>query len=148
VRHEGKYDPLIYRYIGYPKVSRNAFETDTPRGHHFGETNPVAERVLRPRYLCFLQATGEHAIVMNVEEWITRYRSERNLSYVFVAYTAEQFGTNEDFMALHQMADAAARDAGVSAYWIGCSCMPEPENLQDDVSIQTVPHTRCASCSL
>jgi len=30
------------------------------------------------------------------------------------------------------MADAAARNAGVIAYWIGCSCMPDGQ-LQEDV---------------
>lgn len=30
------------------------------------------------------------------------------------------------------MADAAARRAGVMAYWVGCSCMPDNQ-LQEDV---------------
>lgn len=55
-----------------------------------------------------------------------------NLSYVFIAYTAEQFNTPEDFRVLHEMADAAARRAGVIAYWVGCSCMPDNQ-LQEDV---------------
>jgi len=50
------------------------------------------------------------------------------------AYTAEQFSAVEDLQELHQIADAAARNAGVPAYWVGCSCMPETENLQEDVS--------------
>lgn len=66
--------------------------------------------------------------------WITQYKSERTLAYVFVAYTAEQFSALEDLRELHQIADAAARNAGVPAYWVGCSCMPETENLQEDVS--------------
>lgn len=73
-------------------------------------------------------------MIMNVEDWISQYKSEHNLSYIFVAYTAEQFQSNEDLMALHQIADAAARNAGVTAYWVGCSCMPQPEQLQEDVS--------------
>lgn len=107
-------------------------ELDSPRSS--SNTNPIAERVLRPRYLCFLRGQGEPAIIMNVEEWITQYKSERNLSYVFVAYTAEQFHSDEDFRDLHQIADAAARNAGVLAYWVGCSCMPEPDQVQEDVS--------------
>lgn len=74
---------------------------------------------------------------MHVEEWVTRYKSQRDLSYIFVAYTAEQFCSNDDLMCLHQMADAAARNAGVIAYWVGCSCMPEPDQLQEDVSAHT-----------
>jgi len=65
---------------------------------------------------------------------ITQYKAERNLSYVFIAYTAEQFQNTEDLIALHKIADAAARNAGVMAYWIGCSCMPEPDQMQEDVS--------------
>jgi hypothetical protein len=64
---------------------------------------------------------------------IVQYKSERNLSYIFIAYTAEQFQSTEDLRILHQIADAAARNAGVMAYWVGCSCMPEADQLQEDV---------------
>jgi hypothetical protein len=64
---------------------------------------------------------------------ITQYKRERDLSYVFVAYTAEQFQSADDLRALHQIADAAARNAGVAAYWVGCSCMPDPNELTQDV---------------
>jgi hypothetical protein len=64
---------------------------------------------------------------------ITQYKRERDLSYIFVAYTAEQFQSTEDLRALHQIADAAARNAGVTAYWVGCSCMPDPAELSQDV---------------
>ena len=75
-------------------------------------------------------------MIMNVEEWINQNKSEeRTLSYVFIAYTAEQFQGSEDLMALHQIADAAARNAGAMAYWVGCSCMPEPDQMQEDVSV-------------
>lgn len=104
------------------------------RGSPSHEANPIAERILRPRFLCFLRAEGEPAMLMNVDEWITQYKAERDLAYVFIAYTVEQFRNNDvDNRALHQIADAAARNAGVPAYWIGCSCMPEPENLTEDV---------------
>jgi hypothetical protein len=52
---------------------------------------------------------------------------------VFVAYTAEQFKSNEDLRALHQIADAAARNVGAMAYWVGCSCMPDPAEMTQDV---------------
>ncbi|KAL6707094.1 hypothetical protein ACN47E_004846 [Coniothyrium glycines] len=132
-RNNGAYDCVPYQYWGYPKVAKNALEMDRPAGTVSKLTNPVAERVLRPRYLCFLRSEGEPAMIMNVEEWITQYKSERSLSYVFVAYTAEQFQTTEDLRVLHQMADAAARNAGVMAYWVGCSCMPDQDQLQEDV---------------
>jgi hypothetical protein len=72
-----------------------------------------------------------HALIYLVR--ITQYKAERDLSYIFVAYTAEQFQSTEDLMALHQIADAAARNVGVTAYWVGCSCMPNPAELTQDV---------------
>jgi hypothetical protein len=121
-------------YYGYPKVARNPLEMDPSRIASPTETNPVSERVLLPRYLCFLREQGEPAIVMNVEEYIAQYKTDTHISYVFVAYTGEQFQSSDDFRVLHQIADAAARNASVQAYWIGCSCMPDKNMLQEDVS--------------
>ena len=132
-RNGGGYDPVPYRYIGYPKVARNASEMDTSVATN-ASTNPISERLLLPRYLCFLRDPGEPALIMSVDEWTAQYGAGRDLSYVFVAYTAEQFQSAEDLRTLHQMADAAARNAGVAAYWVGCSCMPELSELQEDVS--------------
>ena len=134
VRNNGFYDPFPYKFIGYPKVARNIFELSNGRAAHGSQPNPVAERVLRPRYLCFLREPGTPALIMAVDDWIAQNKTESNLSYVFVAYTTEQFSTPDDLLALHQIADAAARNAGVGAYWIGCSCMPEENNLEDDAS--------------
>ena len=77
---------------------------------------------------------------MAVDEWITQYRDERNLSYIFVAYTVEQFSHNnrKDMEELHRIAEKAARDAGVAAYWIGCSCMPEVAKVHEDVCVMVM----------
>ncbi|KAH9878695.1 hypothetical protein IAQ61_001968 [Plenodomus lingam] len=131
-RNNGGYDPVPYQYFGYPKVARNILEMDRPLGRDSIQTNAIAERVLRPRYLCFLRDKGQPAKITKVEEWITE-NPGRNLSYVFIAYTAEQFESTEDLLALHRIADAAARNAGVLAYWVGCSCMPERDEMQEDV---------------
>jgi hypothetical protein len=86
---------------------------------------------------------------MNVDEWyvyilkscrpvgtdkfrMSQNKGRQNLSYIFIAYTAEQFQSGDDFKVLHEMADAAARNAGVMAYWVGCSCMPD-EQMEEDV---------------
>jgi hypothetical protein len=71
-RNGGAYDVVPYVYHGYPKVARNVCEMDKTRGYAVSQANPVAERVLRPRYLCFLRDSGEPAIIMNVEEWYIR----------------------------------------------------------------------------
>lgn len=148
-RDSGSYDPIPYISVGYPKVCRNLPENEASQNQMLNGTNPISERILRPRYLCFLSNPGEPAIIMNVEEyvclhsklnpmlsthrWSAQHKSESNLSYIMVAYTAEQFTTNDDLYALHKIADTAARNAGVHAYWIGCSCMPEKQSLEDDV---------------
>lgn len=131
-RNGGGYDVVPYRYFGYPKVAKNMLEMDRPKDYALTEANPVAERVLRPRYLCFLRDKGRPAMITNVDEWIAQNGSAHGLSYIFVAYTAEQFNTPEDFRVLHEMADAAARNEEVIAYWVGCSCMPDGQ-LQEDV---------------
>ena len=68
-RNNGNYDPVPYQYFGYPKVARNMLEMDQPTGNGINQANPIAERVLRPRYLCFLREEGEPAMIMNVDEW-------------------------------------------------------------------------------
>jgi hypothetical protein len=102
------------------------------------EIQPEAKRLIRPRYLCFLNDPND----LELRGWAPKLVDERTggpnkdevLSYIFVAYTAEQFRSNDDFIALHRIAERAARDAGVQAYWIGCTCMPEREKIHDDVS--------------
>jgi hypothetical protein len=74
-------------------------------------------------------------MIIDVEHWTASNKGGADLSYVFIAYTGEQFQTTEDLRALHSIADAAARNAGVQAYWVGCSCMPDPDDLQEDVSV-------------
>lgn len=94
----------------------------------------VEKRLLRPRALCLLKRpedkTENHGVtVEQVDETMP------SVSWLFIAYTAEQFNhsSNEDMEALHEIAETATRAAGLSAYWIGCSCMPGSEDIQDDV---------------
>lgn len=140
VRHGGNYDPLPYRYWGYPKAARNVYENE-----HFSDSshenmivsqsqssNPISERPLEPRWLCFLRPNSGIEIV-RVEDWKRRHGERSKRDYVFVSYTSTQFQSDEDFTYLHQVGERAARVAGTSAYWIGCSCMGDPEELEEDV---------------
>jgi len=68
-RNNGNYDALQYSWWGYSKVAKNMIETDNPRGKSPSQANPVAERVLRPRFLCFLREEGRPAQIMDVDEW-------------------------------------------------------------------------------
>lgn len=135
-RNHGRYDVFPYRYYGYPKAARNASEDVVPAPFARRPTdtvNPVAERALRPRYLCSLQEDDSVKIV-DVEQWDAQHPST-TLDYVFIAYTTEHFrhDSNSDMDALHRIAKRATRDAGLTAYWIGCSCMPDSAELEQDV---------------
>jgi hypothetical protein len=60
---------------------------------------------------------------------------DSNLSYLFVAYSSEQFdhGSDEDMNALHHIAETATRAAKLPAYWISCSCMRDESEREADV---------------
>ncbi|KAL1614939.1 hypothetical protein SLS54_009388 [Diplodia seriata] len=55
--------------------------------------------------------------------------------YLFVAYTSKQFNHKsvDDMKALHDIAKAATRHAGLDAYWLGSSCMNETDNAEDQL---------------
>ncbi|KAH7323492.1 hypothetical protein BKA65DRAFT_567230 [Rhexocercosporidium sp. MPI-PUGE-AT-0058] len=138
------YAPLPYKFQGYPKAARNQLENaDTkgsPRAIHTDQSDKrIKERLLNPRYLCFLKSpedTGlRGAVPMLVSTWQAKQRSDNIVNYLFVAYSTEQFKheSNEDMESLHQIAERATRDAQLSAYWVACSCMPDPSELEDDV---------------
>lgn len=137
------YAPLPYKFHGYCKAARNQLENaetkGSPNSIHSGMQ--VTERLLSPRYLCFLNSpedTGlRGAVPMLVSTWQAKQHSNSVLNYLFVAYSTEQFnqGSIDDMEALHQIAERATRDAQLSAYWIACSCMPDPEELEDDVRL-------------
>ncbi|XRM46720.1 hypothetical protein ABZX51_009749 [Aspergillus tubingensis] len=135
LRNNGHYEQFKYHYWGYSTAPTNLHElepssTNTPPGpRQFA--NGISKRPLRPRRLCLLQDDGGIAIV-NVEEWEAVYGS---LEYLFICYTTEQYSheSNEDMDELHRMAQAATRTAGVAAYWIACSCMPDDDDQCEDV---------------
>jgi hypothetical protein len=133
VRNNGWYDPFAYRYWGYPKAARNSYESPTSIDlipHARDRNNLVIQRVLGPRYLCFLSEPSESKMcgvaVRKVDQ------STATTPYIFIAYTAEQF-EQEDLEDLHYISERAAREAGVPAYWVGCSCMQDEDQVEDDV---------------
>lgn len=95
------------------------------------------ERILSPRYLCILEnpsdRTRNHGITIQRVE--SEGKNNWTGNYLFIAYTAEQFSdkSEEDMKTLHRIAETATRAAGKAAYWIGCSCMPEEDELEEDV---------------
>lgn len=96
------------------------------------------KRLLNPRYLCFLRnptdrSTNHGVNILPVD--VSDNKTNPTGNYLFVAYTAEQFRheSKEDMEALHHIAETATRSAGLAAYWIGSSCMPDERELEEDV---------------
>ncbi|KAJ9293510.1 hypothetical protein DTO271G3_7775 [Paecilomyces variotii] len=136
-RNNGRYEQFKYHYWGYSKVPANLHEIPTSRDSilsiHHRKANGFSERLLRPRRLCLLQEKEGIQIIDNVGEWEAVHGS---IEYLFVCYTTEQFSHDEserDMDELHRIAEAAARTAGVAAYWIACSCMPGDQDHSEDV---------------
>ncbi|KAL8725741.1 MAG: hypothetical protein Q9181_006300 [Wetmoreana brouardii] len=128
-RNNGAYEPLLYRDWQYPYDARNHFEnppsTTSPGRGPIGQI----ERISEPKYLCL--ADGMKPI--NIAEWRKVYGTSIALEYVVVSYTGQQFQTTEDFKMLHAIGKHAADAAGVKAYWVGCSCLGHPEELEENV---------------
>lgn len=147
VKYELNYAPLPYKFHGYAKAARNQLENAETKGSPkaIQSEKRVSERLLMPRYLCFLKSPEDSglrgAVPMLVSTWQAKQRSNSVVNYLFVAYSAEQFnhGSDEDMEALHQIAERATRDAQLSAYWVACSCMPDPNELEDDVLLPYSP---------
>ncbi|KAL8937926.1 MAG: hypothetical protein Q9211_003444 [Gyalolechia sp. 1 TL-2023] len=148
VRNNGRYDALAYRFWGYPYHARNTQE-DKPelqiqlpgpsspyaassvqqRRTDKSALNPISERPIEPKYLCFLKST-EGMEILEVSRW--RRDHDIAATYVLVSYTSEQFRTEEEQLFLHDVGEHAARRAGVQAYWVGCSCLGNTKEEQQD----------------
>jgi hypothetical protein len=159
VRNQGCYDGFPYRFWGYAKYWRNSHENKSINAADQGRqpadqglndqeiglgryepyeqddgTNPIAERLLQPRYLCFLRERPLPARRMRVNDWLIEEQQSNHPDYLFVAYTAEQFMNDEgDNAVLAALAEQATREAGLSAYWISASCMPDNREVEQDV---------------
>jgi hypothetical protein len=163
IRNNGCYDQFPYKFWGYPKCARNALEGDVSRReedqarervqpyevkkevglkrddpYELEEgTNPLARRLLQPRFLCFLKSPKSRelhgAVPMRVTDWLALSRAPTYPNYLFVAYTAEQFQGDEDLQALAELAERATRDRQLEAYWIGSSCMADERQQEQDV---------------
>ena len=148
VRNGGKYDCLPYKFWGYPYHARNPQEkriemSDQPKGYfqpsaavqpQLSEAtknalNPISERPVEPKYLCFLKKT-EGMETRAVSQW--KKETGNEATYVLVSYTSEQFRTEEEQLFLHDVGEHAARAARVQAYWVGCSCLGKTKQEQED----------------
>ena len=70
---------------------------------------------------------------IRVQDWRKKHGTGAKLEYVLVSYTSSQFHTTEDWDYLRQVGQHAAQDAGVEAFWVGCSCLGSKEELDQNV---------------
>ena len=148
VRNGGKYDSLPYKFWGYPYHARNPQEgkIEMPSQSHGliqpsaalqsqrsqatkTALNPISERPVEPKYLCFLKTT-QGMETREVSQWKKEHGNEA--TYILVSYTSEQFTTEEEQLFLHDVGEHAARAAGVQAYWVGCSCLGKTKEEQEN----------------
>jgi hypothetical protein len=140
IKYDGRYAPLPYKFHGYPKVARNQLENAHTQcsSTAISPANISTNRLLRPRYLCFLESPGDGAVHgmkrLLVSDWERRNPGDLP-RYLFIAYSTEQFrhSSREDLEELHKIAEMAARNANLPAYWIACTCMPDAAELEEDV---------------
>lgn len=144
IRNGFKYDAFPYRYWGYPYHARNIKEARplldhstrsipsnaAKKGTELALTNPISERPIEPNFLCFLRE-GEGVYIYDVQKWKREHSKAAN--YIFVSYTSEQFKDDEEELLLHEVGEHAARAAGVPAYWVGCSCLGDPSQVEENV---------------
>ncbi|KAK3936410.1 hypothetical protein QBC46DRAFT_419300 [Diplogelasinospora grovesii] len=146
VQFQGNYAPVWYSYWGDAKVWSNHLED----GHDTSKMarNNEIYRALKPRDLCFLRNPYDdelHGIdVRPVTDWEQSDGIGANLSYLFIAYSTAHFShdSQEDLNALHLIAETAARAANAPAYWVACSCMRDPEQLEADGMIIAVGQSK------
>ena len=148
IRNGGKYDSLPYKFWGYAYHARNPQEgkieisnqslgpfqpsaTLQPQRYQATKSalNPISERPVEPKYLCFLKNTRGMEIC-NVSQW--KEEHDYDGTYILVSYTSEQFKTEEEQLFLHDVGEHAARGASVQAYWVGCSCLGNTKEEQEN----------------
>jgi hypothetical protein len=62
-------------------------------------------------------------------------QAHADTEYLFIGYTTEQFDnySDEDMNDLHVIAERAAREAHIPAFWVAGSCMGSDEEVEDAV---------------
>lgn len=165
MNNNGHYEQFKYHYWGYAEVPTNLHEIPKRRlpaknsSQNDSKQNSygISQRPLRPMRLCMLTESEDKMDVVNVEKW--EAENETTIDYIFICYTTEQFrhkldeqdakrkGISEedlekwnrvaeaDLAELHDISREAARAIGVSAYWVGCSCIPPRDKLSEEEKV-------------
>ncbi|KAF2841612.1 hypothetical protein M501DRAFT_990109 [Patellaria atrata CBS 101060] len=140
-KNGGMFEPVPYRFRGYPKSARNVSDHKPISQSHdilWTSASGQYDRSSLPNYLCFLREPQEKSMrgvtVQKTSQYVLE-TGQRRISYAYIGYRSRQFrnDSNEDLHALHLLAERAARDAGLMAYWVACSCMPDPDLQTEEV---------------
>lgn len=101
-------------------------------------TNPH-ERLLGPKKLFILKDPASRDMhgfdLVDIEDWKS-YQQQHGVKYIFIGYTAMQFGDDDDILALHSLAERAARDAGAGAFWCASECLNHNDGLDVRLALQ------------
>ncbi|KAF1832876.1 hypothetical protein BDW02DRAFT_404873 [Decorospora gaudefroyi] len=130
-----KYDSFLYRNRSKPKICRGVLGQD--RDSSQSTCRRQLRRPIFPRHLCYLERPDlpsmEGVKITPFGEVVNKSLSHRDVAYAYIAYTSAQFKDHGDYSALHKIAEQATRDAGLSAYWIGISCIPDAALMDETV---------------
>ncbi|KAF2171454.1 hypothetical protein M409DRAFT_18571 [Zasmidium cellare ATCC 36951] len=125
----------------------------SPRPAHRRAFQPSPNRMLGPRYLCFIvDDEARTYVTKKVEDWMSQTGTRNEPDYVFISYTRQQFysqipndptvtqhdlvnrraAADRDQKVLTDFAVRATQEAQVPAFWIDFECVqPEDENDED-----------------
>lgn len=112
-------------------MTRNAVEESakaSPILAPGAKTDVDSNRILEPVCLCFVgdEQYGRQQLVANWKvDPKNAHHHGKCPEYLFIAYTTEHFSHDSmaDMQALHSIATQATRAAGLTAYWVGATCM-------------------------
>lgn len=119
----------------------------------------MPERLLVPRYLCYLDESKPRGYVtLKTQEWMATRGTHTTSNYIFISYTRRQFYTqifgdptlpanqnealqkaaDRDTNTLIQFAVQAAKAANIEAFWIDFECVQPEHGERVDDSMEDV----------
>jgi hypothetical protein len=155
---EAAFDALSLRAVD------NFARPSSPRSPPARTSPGSLERLLRPRYLCFINSEFSAYETRRVETWMAESQTHSLVAYIFISYTRRQFYTQNckspeltwvpsvsqqdtaqrtnaarrDQCILTTYAIKAAEDAGVAAFWIDFECVQAEDNAAGDDDMEDV----------
>jgi len=130
LENEGRYDPVLYRDWRTRDTAKDASESVKKNPHKANPYGNLIERLPMPRYLCYVADNEDgNGLARATAKDCTD-------EYVFVAYTREQFNTQdsqEDRLKLLGIGVRCAKKANVKAFWVDCYPVDEDYAEKEDI---------------